>query len=420
MKKWWHDKIVYQIYPKSFFDSNGDGIGDIQGIIQKLDYIKSLGADILWICPMYPSPMADQGYDISDYYNIDPTFGTLDDMDRLISESKKRGMYVIMDLVVNHCSDEHEWFRKACQEPGGKYGKYFYIEDIKDGKLPCNWRGIFGGSVWSELPGHPGKVYLHTFHKKQPDLNWENPKVRQEVYKIINFWLDHGLSGFRVDAIVNIKKKLPFKDYAPDRPDGLCDLTVMKKEVEGIGEFLGEMSDLIFKKRDIFVLGEVSNEREGSLPDYIGENGYFSTMFDFAPNVFGKSEKGWFDYMPVTPDNYRDCCFTSQERAKNIGFFANFIDNHDEPRGINRYLPDHDLSLESKKMLATVYFFLKTSVYKGYKQDKIEMRGDRAEMSDFPLYLNTVAGGLDRRDQTIGGFSFVVKIYAVPVVEIIG
>lgn len=125
MKKWWHDKIVYQIYPKSFFDSNGDGIGDIQGIIQKLDYIKSLGADILWICPMYPSPMADQGYDISDYYNIDPTFGTLDDMDRLISESKKRGMYVIMDLVVNHCSDEHEWFRKACQEPGGKYGKYF-------------------------------------------------------------------------------------------------------------------------------------------------------------------------------------------------------------------------------------------------------------------------------------------------------
>ena len=153
MKKWWHDKIVYQIYPKSFFDSNGDGIGDIQGIIQKLDYIKSLGADILWICPMYPSPMADQGYDISDYYNIDPTFGTLDDMDRLISESKKRGMYVIMDLVVNHCSDEHEWFRKACQEPGGKYGKYFYIEDIKDGKLPCNWRGIFGGSVWSELRG---------------------------------------------------------------------------------------------------------------------------------------------------------------------------------------------------------------------------------------------------------------------------
>lgn len=211
MKKWWHDKIVYQIYPKSFFDSNGDGIGDIQGIIQKLDYIKSLGADILWICPMYPSPMADQGYDISDYYNIDPTFGTLDDMDRLISESKKRGMYVIMDLVVNHCSDEHEWFRKACQEPGGKYGKYFYIEDIKDGKLPCNWRGIFGGSVWSELPGHPGKVYLHTFHKKQPDLNWENPKVRQEVYKIINFWLDHGLSGFRVDAIVNII--LPFPLY---------------------------------------------------------------------------------------------------------------------------------------------------------------------------------------------------------------
>ena len=359
MKKWWHDKIVYQIYPKSFFDSNGDGIGDIQGIVQKLDYLKALGADILWVCPMYPSPMADQGYDISDYYNIDPTFGTLEDMDRLIAESKKRDMYVIMDLVVNHCSDEHEWFQKACQDPDGKYGKYFYIEDVKDGKLPCNWRGIFGGSVWSPLPGHEGKVYLHTFHRKQPDLNWENPEVRREVYKIINFWLDRGLSGFRVDAIVNIKKKLPFKDYAPDRPDGLCDLAVMKKEVEGIGEFLGEMSDLVFKKRDIFVLGEVSNEREGSLPDYIGENGYFSTMFDFAPNVCGKSEKGWYDNKPVTPDDYKNCCFTSQERAKNVGFFANFIDNHDEPRGINRYIPEGDLSLESKKMLGTVYFFLK-------------------------------------------------------------
>lgn len=359
MKKWWHDKIVYQIYPKSFFDSNGDGIGDIQGIAEKLDYLKTLGADILWVCPMYPSPMADQGYDISDYYNIDPTFGTLEDMDRLIAESKKRDMYVIMDLVVNHCSDEHEWFQKACQDPDGKYGKYFYIEDVKDGKLPCNWRGIFGGSVWSPLPGHEGKVYLHTFHRKQPDLNWENPEVRREVYKIINFWLDRGLSGFRVDAIVNIKKKLPFKDYAPDRPDGLCDLAVMKKEVEGIGEFLGEMSELVFKKRDIFVLGEVSNEREGSLPDYIGENGYFSTMFDFAPNVCGKSEKGWYDNKPVTPDDYKNCCFTSQERAKNVGFFANFIDNHDEPRGINRYIPEGDLSLESKKMLGTVYFFLK-------------------------------------------------------------
>ena len=359
VEKWWHNKVVYQIYPKSFFDSNGDGIGDIPGIISKLDYLKDLGADILWVCPMYMSPMADQGYDISDYYNINPMFGTLEDMDRLIQESKRRNMYVIMDLVVNHCSDEHLWFQKACEDPCGKYGSYFYIEDFKNGKLPCNWRGIFGGSIWSELPGHPDKVYLHTFHKKQPDLNWENPEVRREIYQIVNWWLDRGLSGFRVDAIVNIKKKLPFQDYEPDRPDGLCDLSVMKREVEGIGEFLNELADHTFRKRDVFVLGEVSNEREGSLPDYIGEHGYFSTMFDFSPNVFGKSEKGWYANKNVTPDDYKDCIFSSQKKAQNIGFFSNFISNHDEPRGVNRYIPEQDLSETSKKLLGTVYFFLR-------------------------------------------------------------
>ena len=369
-KHWWHKATIYQIYPKSFKDSNGDGVGDLKGIISKLDYLQKLGITAIWLSPVYQSPMDDNGYDISNYEAIADIFGDMSDMEELLEEAKARGIRIIMDLVVNHTSDEHAWFVEAHENPDSKY-RDFYIWRDKPNELDS----IFGGSAW-EYDGKTGQYYLHFFSKKQPDLNWENPKVRQEVYKIINFWLDHGLSGFRVDAIVNIKKKLPFKDYAPDRPDGLCDLTVMKKEVEGIGEFLGEMSDLIFKKRDIFVLGEVSNEREGSLPDYIGENGYFSTMFDFAPNVFGKSEKGWFDYMPVTPDNYRDCCFTSQERAKNIGFFANFIDNHDEPRGINRYLPDHDLSLESKKMLATVYFFLKgiPIIYQG-QEIGMENRG---------------------------------------------
>jgi oligo-1,6-glucosidase len=153
-KQWWHNKVAYQIYPKSFCDSNGDGIGDLQGIISKLDYLKGLGADILWLSPIYCSPLADQGYDISDYYNIDPRFGTMEDMDRLLEEARKRNMYIIMDLVVNHCSDEHEWFKKACQDPDGEYGKYFYIRTVKDGKLPCNWRSYFGGPVWDKLPGH--------------------------------------------------------------------------------------------------------------------------------------------------------------------------------------------------------------------------------------------------------------------------
>ena len=358
-RKWWQDKIAYQIYPKSFNDSNNDGIGDIPGIIEKIDYLKDLGVDILWISPCYPSPFADQGYDISDYYKIHPSFGTLEDMDRLLAEAKKRDMYVILDLVVNHCSDEHEWFQKACQDPDGKYGNFFYIEDRKEGKLPCNWRSYFGGSVWEPLPGHPDKQYLHVFHKKQPDLNWENPEVREEVYKNINWWLDRGVSGFRIDAIINIKKKLPFQDYPVDRPDGLSSIHYMLQDANGVGEFLGEMRDRTFAPHDAFSVGEVFNEKDEELPDFIGDNGYFSSMFDFSAEIFGGSDKGWYDHTPITPDDYKKCCFTTQKRTQEIGFISNIIENHDEPRGVSRYIPEGDLSLHSKKLLATVYFMLK-------------------------------------------------------------
>ena len=208
MRTWWKEAAAYQIYPKSFCDSDGDGIGDLQGIISRLDTIRELGADIIWLSPIYCSPLADQGYDISDYYRIDPRFGTMEDMDELIAEAKKRGIGIVMDLVVNHCSDEHEWFQKACRDPDGKYGKFFYIETVKEGeKLPCNWRSYFGGPVWEKLPGYENRYYLHVFHKKQPDLNWENPELREEIYKMVNWWLDKGLAGFRIDAIINIKKK---------------------------------------------------------------------------------------------------------------------------------------------------------------------------------------------------------------------
>ena len=358
-RKWWQDKIAYQIYPKSFNDSNNDGIGDIPGIIEKIDYLKDLGVDILWISPCYPSPFADQGYDISDYYGIHPSFGTLEDMDRLLAEAKKRDMYIILDLVVNHCSDEHEWFQKACQDPDGKYGNFFYIEDRKEGELPCNWRSYFGGSVWESLPGHPDKQYLHVFHKKQPDLNWENPEVREEVYKNINWWLDRGVSGFRIDAIINIKKKLPFQDYPADRPDGLSSIHYMLQDANGIGEFLGEMRDRTFAPHNAFSVGEVFNEKDEELPDFIGDNGYFSSMFDFSAEIFGSSDKGWYDHTSITPDDYKKCCFTSQKRVNHIGFLSNIIENHDEPRGVSRYIPEGDLSLHSKKLLATMYFMLK-------------------------------------------------------------
>ena len=357
-KKWWQDKIAYQIYPKSFYDTNGDGIGDLPGIIEKLDYLKELGVDIVWLSPCYRSPLADQGYDISDYYDIDPRFGTMEDMDRLIAEAKKRDMYIVMDLVVNHCSDEHEWFKKACKDPDGKYGRFFYLRDKEDGKLPTNWRSYFGGSVWEDLPG-TNKQYLHVFHKKQPDLNWENPELREEVYKNINWWLDKGLGGFRIDAIINIKKALPMHDYEPDREDGLCSINKMLEEATGIGEFLGEMRDRTFKPHDAFSVGEVFNAKDEELPDFIGNNGYFSSMFDFNETIFGGSEKGWYDCKEITPDDYKRCCFETQAKMGDFGFVSNIIENHDEPRGVSHYIPEGDCCDTSKKMLAALNFMLR-------------------------------------------------------------
>ena len=356
-KKWWMGKVAYQIWPKSFADSNGDGVGDLEGIIGKLDYLKDLGIDIIWISPLYKSPLVDQGYDISDYYDINPLFGDLETMDRLLAEAKKRDMYIVMDLVVNHCSDEHEWFKKACADPDGEYRKYFYIAEKKDGKLPCNWRSYFGGSVWEPIPG-TDKYYFHAFHKKQPDLNWENPKVRQEVYKMMNWWFERGIAGFRIDAIINIKKKLPFCDYEPDRDDGMVSIVRMLEDAEGIGEFLEEMKHETFDKYDAFTVGEVFNEKDSELREFIGENGHFSSKFDFAPEICGKGG-AWYEHETVTPEMYKNAIFDSQLRVADIGFLSNIIENHDEPRGVCRYIPDGDLNDTSKKALAAVYFFLR-------------------------------------------------------------
>lgn len=357
-KKWWHDKVAYQIYPKSFYDSNGDGIGDIPGIVSKLDYLHDLGIDIIWLSPCYRSPLADEGYDISDYYSIDPRFGTMDDMERLIAEAKKRDMYILMDLVVNHCSDEHEWFQKACKDPEGKYGNFFYLQDKKEDTLPTNWRSYFGGPVWEDLPG-TNKQYLHVFHKKQPDLNWENPQLREEVYKNINWWLEKGIGGFRIDAIINIKKALPFHDYEPDRTDGLSSIDNMLEEAQGIGQFLGEMRDRTFKNFDAFTVGEVFHEKPEEIADFIGENGYFSSMFDFNETICGGSEKGWYDARQITPEEYKKCCFEAQKKVGQIGFLSNIIENHDEPRGVSRYIPQGDCTIKSKKMLAALNFMLR-------------------------------------------------------------
>lgn len=359
-KKWWHEKTAYQIYPKSFYDTNGDGIGDLKGIIRKLDYLKNLGIDIIWLSPIYCSPLADQGYDISDYKNIDPRFGTMEDMDELLREAKSRNMYIVMDLVVNHCSDEHEWFRKACAEPEGKYGKYFYITDAREGKLPNNWRSYFGGPVWDKLPGHEDKFYMHVFHKKQPDLNWENPKLRREIYDMINWWLEKGIAGFRIDAIMNIKKPDIYTCYPADREDGLVSVESMLHDARGIDEFLHEMKEETFSKYEAFTVGEVFTDREDALETFIGENGHFSTMFDFNETIYGKDKAGWYRCQrTVWGDEYKKCVFKAQRRLGDIGFISNIIENHDEPRGVSHYLPSDCVNDDGKKMLAAVNLMLR-------------------------------------------------------------
>ena len=358
-KKWWHEKVAYQIYPKSFMDTNGDGIGDLRGIISKLDYLKELGIDIIWLSPIYRSPFVDQGYDISDYYKIAEEFGTMEEFDELLEEAKKRDMYIVMDLVVNHCSDKHEWFLKAIEDPDGEYGDYFYIREGKNGKEPSNYRAYFGGNAWEKMPGTDNKYYLHMFAKEQPDLNWENPVVREEIYKMVNWWLDKGLAGFRIDAIINIKKDLNFPDYEPDGPDGLASCTVMVDNVEGVGEFLQELKHETFDKYDAFTVGEVFNMKEDELEEFVGEEGHFSTMFDFGPHILTYGDHGWYDAKKIEFHSWRDTIFRSQERTQGIGFLANIIENHDEPRGVCRYLPEHARHEKGKKMLATTSVLLR-------------------------------------------------------------
>ena len=391
-KKWWHGKVAYQIYPKSFLDTTGSGTGDLRGIISKLDYLKDLGVDIIWLSPCYCSPLADQGYDISDYYNIDPRFGTMEDMEALLGEAKKRDMYILMDLVVNHCSDEHPWFQKALADPDGKYGNYFYIEDAVDGHAPNNWRSYFGGSCWEPIPG-TDKYYFHAFHKKQPDLNWENPEVREEIYRMMNWWLEKGLAGFRIDAIINIKKALPFTEYnyPADRPDGLVRVTRMLDDAVGVTDFLNEMRDHTFAKYDAFSVGEVFNEKKEDLPAFIGDDGCFSTMFDFNETIFGVSEKGWYDSTHITPEDYKECVFRSQKNAEGIGFLSNIIENHDEPRGVSRYIPAEDLSDISKKLLATIQFMLKGLPF--------IYQGQEIGMENFPFTSIDQVNDINTRDE---------------------
>ena len=355
-KDWWKGKVAYQIYPKSFKDSNGDGVGDLKGITEKLNYLQDLGVDILWLSPVYKSPFIDQGYDISDYYAIDPLFGTMEDMEELIAEGKKRGISIIMDLVVNHCSSHHEWFQKALADPDGPYADYFYF--IESDKEPNNWESYFGGSVWEPVPG-TNKYYLHSFHKDQPDLNWQNPVLREEIYKMINWWLDKGIAGFRIDAIINIKKDLEWRSLPSDRDNGLVPVPESLVNAQPIEPFLQELKERTFAKYNAFTVGEVFNETDEELHFFIGKNGVFSSIFDFKQTMLGQEGKGWFDHTLPTADELKESIFQAHERADSIGVLSTIIENHDEPRGVSHYIAEGPVNDTSKKALGTLQFLRK-------------------------------------------------------------
>lgn len=360
MKKtdWWKDAIVYQIYIRSFKDSNGDGIGDIPGIIEKLDYLADLGVDVLWITPFYQSPMIDNGYDISDYYQVDPMYGKNEDLDRLISEANKRGMKILLDLVVNHCSYQHAWFQKAIEDPTSAERDYFVIKKQAE---RTNWRSIFGGSVWDPLPhSKQDEYYMHVFTKEQPDLNWENPHLRKQIYQMMRYWLDKGIAGFRVDAISYIKKNQSFPNFPADGPDGLSHVNYGSNNQPGIDLFFQEMRRETFDQYDCMTVGEATDVPFTDLHKYVGETGCFSMIFEFSYDNPSMPELGnWYDYQPWSVDEWKEKIYAAQKVISQIGWSPTHIENHDSPRAVNKFLKDEDISPVSIKMLATIYFFLR-------------------------------------------------------------
>lgn len=348
---WWKESVVYQIYPQSFMDSNGDGIGDFNGIIQKLDYLQNLGVDVLWICPMYASPLVDNGYDISDYYKVNPIFGTNEDMEHLIEEAQKRKIKIILDLVVNHCSDQHEWFQKAMKDPNCEEASYFYFRTTENDKEPNNWRSNFGGSVWSRLPDD--RWYYHTFAKEQPDLNWECKELRQKIYEMINWWLEKGIAGFRIDAITFIKKDLSFAS----RPTNDGKLYPVEKltDYKGIGTFLDEMKEQCFDKYNCMTVAEAPGVDDAAFERYAGKNGYFSMIFDFGwENMEGENDKSSIHAV----ERWKKKMFTHVAHNSGIGWSAIFLENHDQSRCLNKFLERENISFYSASALASIYFFL--------------------------------------------------------------
>ena len=371
-KKWWQKEVGYQIYPRSFYDSNNDGIGDLNGITAKLDYLKELGITLIWVCPIFKSPMDDNGYDISDYYDVNPEFGTKEDLERLIKEAEKRGIKIILDLVINHTSDEHEWFLEALKNPESKYRNYYIFKRGKNGLPPTNWRSHFGGSAWEKVEGEADEngnemYYLHLFTKKQPDLNWENPEVREELYKMVNYWLEKGIAGFRVDAINSIKKDEDYLNLPVDGADGLAYNVKYTLNQPGIEEFLSELAKETFKKYNCMTVAETPMLEYERYNDFIGEDGFFSMIFDFSYADLDMTKGGFYYSLRDIPTiELRNAIFESQLTQQKYGWGAPFLENHDLPRSLNKFFGEK-ANETNTKLLGNVFFFLRGTpfIYQG-------------------------------------------------------
>ena len=367
-EKWWKKAVVYQIYPKSFQDSNGDGFGDLQGIIKRLDYLETLGINAIWLSPVFKSPQADNGYDISDYRDIDPTFGSLDDMEELINEAKKHNIRIMMDLVLNHSSNEHRWFKEAKKSKDNPYHDYYIWRDGEEGVPPSDMKAVFGGSAWEYVP-EIGQYYFHQFLPEQPDLNWENPKVRRAIYDMILWWMDKGVGGFRLDVIDQIAKE-------PDKK-----ITINGPRLQ---EYFKEMSKETFQKGDLITVGEAWGADTERAKLYSNPDGSeFSMVFQFEHIGLDQKEGGekW-DLAPLPFKKLKKTMAHWQNELYNCGWNSLFWDNHDLPRIVSRWGNDREYRVESAKMLAILLHGMQGTPYI-YQGEELGMTNVQYDIEDY-------------------------------------
>jgi oligo-1,6-glucosidase len=366
---WWKEAIVYQIYPRSFKDSNGDGVGDLRGVIEKLDYIKSLGVDAVWLNPIFKSPNDDGGYDISDYYSIQPEFGTMADFDELLAGLHQRRLKLIIDLVLNHSSDEHEWFQQSRLSKSSPYRDYYFWKPGKDTRPPNNWPSFFGGSAW-QFDAATGEYYLHLFSRKQPDLNWENSKLRSEVHQLMKFWLDKGVDGLRLDVISAISKRTDF----PDTNTNDFNETIRKFYSNGprLREFIAEAREKVWNQYDLVTVGEGPGITPSNALDYLDEKNGLNMIFHFGHMFMDQGPGGRFDPIPWSMKDFKQVFKTWNETFANQGWGSVFLGNHDFPRMVSRWGNDNKHWQKSSKMLLTLLLTMRGTPFI-YMGDEIGM-----------------------------------------------